>query len=524
MTTIPGTNAAETLVGTAGDDTILAQGGNDLIAGEGGADLIEAGDGNDTVFGDAGTGTAPGLDASPLQLSAANVRRNSQTEDDANEDRPGDSVIYDKVAVLEDGTQISARLTLVSRTNSKLTVDLTGPAGAEILLNGENKSSVLGAEATFKLEFINTATGAPVALNSVATFNDIDQDTNGTEAVKLTAAHFSRFSTAQDTSLAVQQNNGQVIASGTEPNDPSDQDAWFSGEFENRSFIEFTLVARGGGSGYTLSGNLIGDPLVTEVIAGGDTILGGAGNDVIYGQGGDDSLEAGSGTDTLDGGAGDDRLTGGGDNDLLRGGDGADTITIASLDGVAVTNTTVEGGSGGNDVDTLDISGLITEGWKVTSLIKNPDNQTGAPGGPDQPGFSGQIQLSRDGVAANLNYTDIEQIVICFTPGTLIATPRGEVAIEALRAGDRVFTRDNGIQTIRWIGRRDLTRDDLAGNPALRPVRIAKGALGNGLPEADMQISPNHRMLLTWKQAELLFDEREKEFVHTTGHLLLYGF
>jgi hypothetical protein len=49
----------------------------------------------------------------------------------------------------------------------------------------------------------------------------------------------------------------------------------------------------------------------------------------------------------------------------------------------------------------------------------------------------------------------------------------------------------------------------MAAAPFLRPVRIAKGALGNGLPEADMLVSPNHRMLLTWKQAELLFDERE---------------
>lgn len=50
----------------------------------------------------------------------------------------------------------------------------------------------------------------------------------------------------------------------------------------------------------------------------------------------------------------------------------------------------------------------------------------------------------------------IARVVACFTPGTGIATPKGEVAFERLKKGDRVLTRDNGIQTIRWIGRKKL--------------------------------------------------------------------
>ncbi|HSF92831.1 MAG TPA: Hint domain-containing protein, partial [Paracoccaceae bacterium] len=51
---------------------------------------------------------------------------------------------------------------------------------------------------------------------------------------------------------------------------------------------------------------------------------------------------------------------------------------------------------------------------------------------------------------------EIERVVACFTPGTGIATPKGEVAVERLKKGDRVLTRDNGIQTIRWIGQKKL--------------------------------------------------------------------
>lgn len=98
---------------------------------------------------------------------------------------------------------------------------------------------------------------------------------------------------------------------------------------------------------------------------------------------------------------------------------------------------------------------------------------------------------------------------ICFTPGTLIATPRGEKPVEDLRQGDRVITRDNGIQEICWMGRRDLDNETLSHNAHLRPVLIRKGALGNGLPERDMTVSPNHRVLVANDKTALYFEERE---------------
>ena len=85
----------------------------------------------------------------------------------------------------------------------------------------------------------------------------------------------------------------------------------------------------------------------------------------------------------------------------------------------------------------------------------------------------------------------------CFTPGTLIATQRGEVPVEALSAGDRVVTRDNGIQTIRWVGRTQMSLQDFQSDPHLLPVFIRQGAFGKGLPERDMLVSPNHRILVT---------------------------
>lgn len=47
--------------------------------------------------------------------------------------------------------------------------------------------------------------------------------------------------------------------------------------------------------------------------------------------------------------------------------------------------------------------------------------------------------------------------VICFKPVTMIVTPSVIRRVETLRAGDRVFPRDNVIQDILWTGRHTLT-------------------------------------------------------------------
>lgn len=85
---------------------------------------------------------------------------------------------------------------------------------------------------------------------------------------------------------------------------------------------------------------------------------------------------------------------------------------------------------------------------------------------------------------------------VCFTEGTFLATSRGPRLIETLRVGDKVLTRDNGLQEIRWIGSRHLTAPLSCAAWHLTPVRIKAGSLGEGLPLRDTVYSPNHRILL----------------------------
>ena len=113
-----------------------------------------------------------------------------------------------------------------------------------------------------------------------------------------------------------------------------------------------------------------------------------------------------------------------------------------------------------------------------------------------------------NGGNTNIEYSTIPSIV-CFTPGTIIATPTGPKAIETLNVGDLVITADNGLQSIRWIGNKHVTGARLLAHPELRPIRIKAHAFGRNRPEHDLLVSPQHRMYLRSKQAQIMFGEAE---------------
>jgi Ca2+-binding RTX toxin-like protein len=258
----------------------------------------------------------------------------------------------------------------------------------------------------------------------------------------------------------------------------------------------------------------------TNLVYGGignDTVWTGNGQDTLYGDAGNDILNGEDGNDEIHGGTENDQLNGGNGNDLLFGDDGVDVLYgdagtdildggagVDSIYGGADQDTiyggigdVVDGGNSGTDQDVLD---LTAWGFSLTNIYRdtlNPEN--------------GYVEFldSFGAVIGTMTFTDIEQIIPCFTPGTLILTGRGEIAVEDLRVGDLVATRDGGLQPLRWIGRRDLNLAHLVVNPALCPVRIAAGALGPGMPARDMLVSPQHRMLVEGPRAEMLFGEAE---------------
>lgn len=158
-----------------------------------------------------------------------------------------------------------------------------------------------------------------------------------------------------------------------------------------------------------------------------------------------------------------------------------------------VTFLAARGANGQAEKGDVDLHSLV---GKDVDVIRS---DTGTPGA--------DLVTFRDG--HSIPFSEIDQIIPCFTPGTGIATPKGEVLVENLKIGDRVLTRDNGIQTINWVGSRQIDYRQLKAIPQFRPIAIKHGALGNGLPERDMLVSPGHRMLIVSEFAQLYFGQSE---------------
>jgi Ca2+-binding RTX toxin-like protein len=294
--------------------------------------------------------------------------------------------------------------------------------------------------------------------------------------------------------------DGNDTLAGSQGNDEmhggAGNDLVFIGVYEDsdRIFLDDgndMLDGGSAGSAFYGEGGAGNDRMFAGV--GDDTMFGGADDDLMLGGAGNDSLDGETGNDSIRGEEGDDTLIGGAGSDTLSGDDDRDVIHGGAGD-------IVDGGEGGDDYDVLDLRG---EG-RATVTYDTEDAEAGT-----------VDFLDADGkVTGSLTFTNIEKVieekvVPCFTPGTMILTDAGEVAVEEIEVGDRIQTLDHGTQLVRWIGSRHLDAADLQARPAYYPVQILAGALGPDLPRCDLLVSPQHRMLLSGGYAEMLFGAPE---------------
>lgn len=267
-----------------------------------------------------------------------------------------------------------------------------------------------------------------------------------------------------------------------------------------------TLVDSGvGGIIYTEDGddtiNVTGSFQNADALGAGidgqsaDEIWAGKGDDIInltdagiaqnvQGNDGDDVINV---TNTsigtyLSGGSGDDtiNLSGADIAGNVEGNSGDDTFTVTNM----TSDMTIVGGESGETIgDTLDFTGM--SGVLVRS------------------GESGTFTADSGFI---LTFSQIEN-VICYTDGMLIRTDKGDVAVENLKLGDRVLTRDNGFRAIKWLRKRALSSAELTANTKLRPICITAGAMGNNLPDTDLIVSPQHRILVNSPIVKRIFGD-----------------
>jgi hypothetical protein len=114
--------------------------------------------------------------------------------------------------------------------------------------------------------------------------------------------------------------------------------------------------------------------------------------------------------------------------------------------------------------------------------------------------------------AGNDVQIDLDQnnnVAVCFAAGTRIETPGGPRPVEEIVPGDLVLTLDHGAQPVRWARAKTVPLDNRMRDKRNAPVKIRRGALGAGLPERDLIVSPQHRVLVASKIAERVFGVRE---------------
>ncbi|MFC2967673.1 Hint domain-containing protein [Acidimangrovimonas pyrenivorans] len=463
--TIDGGDGNDLAFGGDGSDVMTGGAGNDTLVGGNDSDTIDGGSGNDVIYGDGGDCADNSVTITfEGDVSAAYLNSIGVYEIDPSTGAIGNvQMAWENASAQGSGGDLQPGV-----SSYTFTVTPGAQVGLFMVSDGDSQNNY-DALGSGELSFVN-ASGDPATIhdsNPQLVFNGADgttTDING--GVFHSAGYGSDVDLNSDGDQHL-QDYGQD-ADGSLHIGIEDMVNLGDHDF-NDAMLK---VQVGDGVGFSNPFHDITGTVQTDDGAqAGDSLNGGEGDDTIFG---------GSGDDTITGGDGHDSLSGGDDRDLFIGGNGGDFV---------------DGGEGGVDCDTLDLTGT-----GPLHINYDPSNHE-----------NGTVNfLDHDGnTTGTLTFKNIENVIPCFTPGTLIATPKGERLVEELRPGDTVITRDNGIQEIRWVGQKALDWKALSANPHLKPVLIRAGALGNGLPERDMMVSPNHRLLVANDRTALYFDEHE---------------
>lgn len=486
-------NGADVVAGGDGNDSIVTGGGSDTITGGGGSDTIEGGNGADTIYG-GDNGTLP---------DSAEILNWEAVGNDGADLTAGFSQITGEMEVsvsfANDGNN-NPTFNVESGLNVYVAPGETfnTTSGLDLFANGD------GASSTTTIDFAAKAGSAysDSVENVSFRINDVDWGAGNHRDI-LTINAFD--ANGDPVTVTLTPGGGQTVSGNTiTSDDTGTSEANLNGSVLIEiagplSQIEIIYSNGLGGTQGIYVTDIHFDAVAPE--DGDDSILGGAGNDNIFGEAGDDTIDGGTGNDTLTGGAGNDSLIGGTGADQLFGGAGDDTLFVAQGDqafggdgddlfviedlGEAGAGTiNIVGGEGGETAgDTLRLTSDVS---RTDITFTNTDDAAG--------GLSGNFTMA-DGTV--VTFSEIENI-ICFTPGARLLTAHGERAIESLRVGDMVITRDHGPQPIRWIGSRTL-----AGVDRFAPISIAAHVLDGAT--RPLLVSPQHRLLFSGYKAELLF-------------------
>ncbi len=157
-----------------------------------------------------------------------------------------------------------------------------------------------------------------------------------------------------------------------------------------------------------------------------------------------------------------------------------------AVEGAAAPDFAITGWGLGDEID---LDGIAWSAADTLSLAA-PGVLTIAPGVSLE--IVGAVTAADFSLIDHGGTVEIAAQVPCFVAGTRILTPAGDVPVEALRVGDSVITLAGEEAPVIWVGRRTLALRGHKRPETVRPVRIARGSFGPGVPARDLSLSPDH--------------------------------
>ncbi|MEL7343594.1 MAG: Hint domain-containing protein [Pseudomonadota bacterium] len=208
-------------------------------------------------------------------------------------------------------------------------------------------------------------------------------------------------------------------------------------------------------------------------------------------------------------------------NSAKVNGNGSNEVTVTFEEPVVGASVTLTG-SDGNEKYLIEVDGEIVD---LNKMIHNGDatlsnvgskashkiNEDGSISGENYwDGSVGQVTfhvpVTSIGVTGSetkgwdsveVGIEDSSFDTICFAGETLLRTELGLKSAARIEADDKLWTLDAGFQPVRWVGRRVISAAQLAAYPKLRPIRIARDALGKASPNRTLRVSRQHRIFVT---------------------------
>lgn len=214
--------------------------------------------------------------------------------------------------------------------------------------------------------------------------------------------------------------------------------------------------------------------------------------------------------------------------------DWAQYFTVTLDDPVANMVVAVTAGNAGDayqfiidgvvvDLATLEGAGLITINYPDAGHLINANGELEGDGGATTDityiQFNYAVTSIRIGAGTDaggplgvdffeVGISDVA-VLACFCSGTLIETETGPQAVERLKPGERILTKDDTYSELLCVLGSKVSRTDQILNPKLRPVKIAAAALGRDLPSKELRVSPQHRMIVSSKISERICGSKE---------------